>query len=89
MSAMLSMSIHNISNCANVAEHNTNSHTDCWASSANATGGSAGCAQLEKALRECMDKPRPKSGHKSNINYHLSRLYPQIKGPERRGGSLG
>lgn len=36
-----------------------------------------------------MDKPRPKSGHKSNINYHLSRLYPQIKGPERRGGSLG
>lgn len=61
----------------------------CWASSANATGGSQGCAGLEKALRECMDKPRPKSGHKSNINYHLSRLYPQIKGPERRKGSLG
>ena len=61
----------------------------CWASSANAGGQSAGCANLEKALRECMDKPKNVSGNKSNINYHLGRLYPQVAGPKRRKGSLG
>lgn len=61
----------------------------CWASSSNAGGSSAGCANLEKALRECMDKPKNVSGHKSNINYHLGRLYPQVAGPKRRKGSLG
>lgn len=83
MSAMLSMS------CYIATNRGLMLNLDCWASSANAAAGSQGCAGLEKALRECMDKPRPKTGHKSNINYHLSRLYPQIKGPERRKGSLG
>ncbi|KAJ9651357.1 40S ribosomal protein mrp10 [Neophaeococcomyces mojaviensis] len=60
----------------------------CWASSANAAN-TTGCAHLEKALRECMDKPRSTSGHKSNINYHLGRLYPQVAPPKKRKGSLG
>ncbi|KAL1297312.1 hypothetical protein AAFC00_004863 [Neodothiora populina] len=53
----------------------------CWASS----GYSAqGCAALEQQLRACMDAPKAQSNKKSTINYHLSRLYPQIVGPHKR-----
>jgi hypothetical protein len=60
--------------------------TDCWGSSSQSSGG---CAHLEKALRECMDVPRPAKGSKSSINYHLGRLFPQIRGPRKRKGSIG
>ncbi|KAK8215309.1 40S ribosomal protein mrp10 [Zalaria obscura] len=53
----------------------------CWASSGYTTQG---CAALEQQLRACMDAPRPKQQKKSTINYHLSRLYPQIIGPHKR-----
>jgi hypothetical protein len=32
-----------------------------------------------------MDEPRAKAGKKNTINYHLSRLYPKIAGPRKRG----
>lgn len=60
--------------------------TDCWGSSAQSAGG---CANLEAALRECMDAPRPAKSSKSSINYHLGRLFPQIRGPRKKGGSIG
>ena len=44
---------------------------------------------IEKALKECMDKPRPETNNKPSINYHLGRLYPKVRGPEKRKGSLG
>ncbi|GAB1731455.1 hypothetical protein KC367_g1531 [Hortaea werneckii] len=53
----------------------------CWASQ----GYSAqGCAMLEQQLRACMDARKPQETKKSNINYHLSRFYPQIVGPHKR-----
>ncbi|KAK3066627.1 40S ribosomal protein mrp10 [Teratosphaeriaceae sp. CCFEE 6253] len=53
----------------------------CWASQ----GYSAqGCAMLEQSLRACMDARKPSETKKSNINYHLSRFYPQIIGPHKR-----
>ncbi|KAI6831385.1 hypothetical protein KC333_g6832 [Hortaea werneckii] len=53
----------------------------CWASQ----GYSAqGCAMLEQQLRACMDARKPQETKKSNINYHLSRFYPQIIGPHKR-----
>ncbi|RMY90551.1 hypothetical protein D0861_03604 [Hortaea werneckii] len=55
--------------------------TGCWASQ----GYSAqGCAMLEQQLRACMDARKPQETKKSNINYHLSRFYPQIVGPHKR-----
>ncbi|KAI1611419.1 hypothetical protein EDD37DRAFT_632291 [Exophiala viscosa] len=53
---------------------------NCWAAGA-ATGG---CGHLEKALRDCMDKPRLPPKDKSTINHHLGRLYPNISGPKKR-----
>ncbi|KAF2493250.1 hypothetical protein BU16DRAFT_465031 [Lophium mytilinum] len=53
----------------------------CWASSGYSVQG---CAQLEQKLRACMDAPRPAKGKDNMINYHLSRMYPKIKGPHRR-----
>ncbi|KAF2733454.1 mitochondrial ribosomal protein 10 [Polyplosphaeria fusca] len=53
----------------------------CWASSGYSIQG---CAQLEQKLRHCMDSPRPASNAKNNINYHLSRMYPKMKGPHKR-----
>jgi len=32
----------------------------------------------------CNPQQRPASGPKNNINYHLSRMYPKIKGPHKR-----
>ncbi|KAI0505336.1 37S ribosomal protein Mrp10 [Xylaria bambusicola] len=43
----------------------------CWASAGYST---AGCAQVEQALRACMDGPRPAPPRKSEVNYHLSRF---------------
>ncbi|KAI1357963.1 37S ribosomal protein Mrp10 [Xylaria arbuscula] len=43
----------------------------CWASAGAST---AGCAQIEQALRACMDGPRPAAPRKSEVNYHLSRF---------------
>ncbi|KAF7846162.1 hypothetical protein BT93_L5050 [Corymbia citriodora subsp. variegata] len=57
----------------------------CWASSGSNPSGQ-GCAHLEKALRECMDTPKTTGTKKNNINYHLGRLYPQIRGPQRKKG---
>jgi hypothetical protein len=31
-----------------------------------------------------MDTPRPNTQKKNTINYHLSRMYPQIVGPRKR-----
>ncbi|KAM0693389.1 hypothetical protein Q7P36_006643 [Cladosporium allicinum] len=53
----------------------------CWASSGQAA---AGCANLENALRACMDSRKPTDHTKNKINQHLSRLYPQIVGPHKR-----
>ncbi|EAT86208.1 37S ribosomal protein mrp10 [Parastagonospora nodorum] len=53
----------------------------CWASSGYSVQG---CAQLEQKLRQCMDAPRDTNVKKNNINYHLSRMYPKIKGPHKR-----
>ncbi|KAH0303303.1 hypothetical protein KCU71_g10692, partial [Aureobasidium melanogenum] len=53
----------------------------CWASSGYTAQG---CAALEQQLRACMDAPKAGQTKKSSINYHLSRLYPQIIGPHKR-----
>ncbi|OBT88771.1 hypothetical protein VE02_02390 [Pseudogymnoascus sp. 03VT05] len=53
----------------------------CWASSGYSV---AGCTALETSLRVCMDTPRSKDLKKNTINYHLSRMYPQIVGPRKR-----
>ncbi|KAK1086403.1 40S ribosomal protein mrp10 [Friedmanniomyces endolithicus] len=59
----------------------TDANPCCWASQ----GYSAqGCAMLEQSLRACMDARKPTEAKKSNINYHLSRFYPQIIGPHKR-----
>ncbi|KAJ4360598.1 40S ribosomal protein mrp10 [Didymosphaeria variabile] len=55
----------------------------CWASSGQAAAAQ-GCAQLEQRLRQCMDAPRDTNPKKNNINYHLSRMYPNIVGPHKR-----
>ncbi|KAI4259252.1 MAG: hypothetical protein L6R42_004659 [Xanthoria sp. 1 TBL-2021] len=52
----------------------------CWASS----GYSAkGCMALEQSLRACMDQAKPKDQKKNTINYHLMRLYPNIRGAKK------
>ncbi|KAF2842091.1 mitochondrial ribosomal protein 10 [Patellaria atrata CBS 101060] len=53
----------------------------CWASSGY---NLAGCALLEQQLRACMDAPKPAAAKKSTINYHLSRMYPKIRGPRKQ-----
>ncbi|KAF8856850.1 mitochondrial ribosomal protein 10 [Acephala macrosclerotiorum] len=53
----------------------------CWAS---AGYNVAGCQALETQLRACMDMKRPASQKKNTINYHLSRMYPNIVGPRKR-----
>ncbi|ORY64509.1 uncharacterized protein BCR38DRAFT_343209 [Pseudomassariella vexata] len=51
----------------------------CWASAGYNT---AGCAQVETALRNCMDGPQPPKAKRNEINYHLSRMYKQVVGPK-------
>ncbi|KAF2460407.1 hypothetical protein BDY21DRAFT_369425 [Lineolata rhizophorae] len=53
----------------------------CWASSRNQYHM---CSQLENQLRVCMDTSKQAPAKKSNINYHLSRMYPQIVGPRKK-----
>ncbi|PSS24972.1 hypothetical protein M430DRAFT_133051 [Amorphotheca resinae ATCC 22711] len=53
----------------------------CWAS---AGFNVAGCQAVEAQLRACMDAPKPKTQKKNTINYHLSRMYPNIVGPRKR-----
>lgn len=43
---------------------------------------------LEQALRECMDFSKQQPPQRNDINYHLQRLYPKIKGPTKRQGVL-
>ncbi|KAH8677636.1 hypothetical protein BX600DRAFT_506659 [Xylariales sp. PMI_506] len=53
----------------------------CWAS---AGYSSAGCAQVEQALRACMDGPQPQRRGKSEINYHLTRFQERVAGTKKR-----
>ncbi|KAI1395476.1 mitochondrial ribosomal protein 10 [Hypoxylon fuscum] len=43
----------------------------CWASAGYST---AGCAQVEQALRACMDGPQPSKPRGNETNYHLARF---------------
>ncbi|ETS78981.1 hypothetical protein PFICI_08834 [Pestalotiopsis fici W106-1] len=52
----------------------------CWASAGYNT---AGCAQMEQALRACMDGPQPSGGRRSEINYHLSRFQSRVAGVKK------
>ncbi|KAI6351775.1 hypothetical protein MCOR25_009750 [Pyricularia grisea] len=52
----------------------------CWASAGYTAQG---CAALEQSLRACMDGPPAPKPKKSEINYHLSRMYPKIAGPRK------
>ncbi|RAH49043.1 mitochondrial 37S ribosomal protein mS37 [Aspergillus aculeatinus CBS 121060] len=58
----------------------------CWAS---AGGSVEGCAALEQQLRQCMDAPKPKRQGRSTINYHLMRMFPNVRGPQKKDGVLG
>ncbi|KAI1281521.1 37S ribosomal protein Mrp10 [Xylaria sp. FL0933] len=53
----------------------------CWASAGYST---AGCAQIEHALRACMDGPRPPPPRKSEVNYHLSRFKDKLTYAEKK-----
>ncbi|KAI8634424.1 37S ribosomal protein Mrp10 [Xylariaceae sp. FL1651] len=53
----------------------------CWASAGYST---AGCAQVEQALRLCMDTPRPAPSRKSEVNYHLGRFKDRLTYPEKK-----
>jgi hypothetical protein len=53
----------------------------CWASAGYST---AGCAQVEQALRACMDGPRPAPPRKSEVNYHLARFKDKLTYPEKK-----
>lgn len=67
----------------------TNKYIDCWASSASQTAsGALNCMALEQALRECMDFNKKQTPKKNDINYHLQRLFPKIRGPQKRTGVL-
>ncbi|KAI5273873.1 hypothetical protein E4T47_02922 [Aureobasidium subglaciale] len=79
MSSVLGISCRNIY-CL-VVPVLTHALSGCWASSGYTAQG---CAALEQQLRACMDAPKAASSGKSSINYHLSRLYPQIIGPHKR-----
>ncbi|RAL17244.1 mitochondrial 37S ribosomal protein mS37 [Aspergillus homomorphus CBS 101889] len=58
----------------------------CWAS-AGAT--MEGCGALEQQLRACMDAPKPKAQGRSTINYHLMRMFPNVRGPQKKESVLG
>ncbi|KAK7920903.1 hypothetical protein PG985_008925 [Apiospora marii] len=53
----------------------------CWASSGYNT---AGCAQMEQALRNCMDAPQPPPPRTNEINYHLSRFHSRVAGVKKK-----
>ncbi|KAI8947369.1 37S ribosomal protein Mrp10 [Xylaria longipes] len=53
----------------------------CWASAGYTT---AGCAQVEHALRACMDGPPPPPPRKSEVNYHLSRFKDKLTYSEKK-----
>lgn len=57
-----------------------NSVLSCWASAGYTAQG---CAAVEQSLRACMDGPPAPKAKKSEINYHLSRMYPKIVGPRK------
>ncbi|KAI1324090.1 37S ribosomal protein Mrp10 [Xylariaceae sp. FL0255] len=50
----------------------------CWASAGYST---AGCIQVEEALRQCMDGPKLPPPRRSEINYHLSRFKDKLTYP--------
>ncbi|KAI0393563.1 mitochondrial ribosomal protein 10 [Xylariaceae sp. FL0594] len=53
----------------------------CWAS----TGYSpTGCAQVEAALRACMDGPKPPQPKGSQINKHLSQFKDRVTLPAKK-----
>ncbi|KAI1506386.1 37S ribosomal protein Mrp10 [Biscogniauxia marginata] len=53
----------------------------CWASAGYTT---TGCAQIEQALRNCMDSPRPPPPKGSAINYHLGRFKDRLTYPAKK-----
>ncbi|KAI1136779.1 mitochondrial ribosomal protein 10 [Hypoxylon sp. FL0543] len=53
----------------------------CWASAGYST---AGCAQVEQALRACMDGPPPARPRRNEINYHLARFKDKLTYPEKK-----
>ncbi|KAI0181569.1 mitochondrial ribosomal protein 10 [Hypoxylon sp. FL1284] len=53
----------------------------CWASAGYST---AGCAQIEQALRDCMDGPKPTKPKSNEINYHLSRFKDKLTYPQKK-----
>lgn len=53
----------------------------CWASSGYNT---AGCLQVELALRACMDAPPPQQPKASEINYHLGRFQNRVAGKRKQ-----
>ncbi|KAI1411196.1 mitochondrial ribosomal protein 10 [Hypoxylon sp. FL1857] len=53
----------------------------CWASAGYST---TGCAQVEQALRACMDGPQPSKRRGSEINYHLARFKDKLTYQERK-----
>ncbi|KAI5863548.1 mitochondrial ribosomal protein 10 [Durotheca rogersii] len=53
----------------------------CWASAGHST---AGCAQIENALRECMDGPQPSRPKGNEINFHLARFKDRLTYPARK-----
>lgn len=55
--------------------------TGCWASSGYNT---AGCLQVELALRACMDAPPPQQPKASEINYHLGRFQNRVAGKRKQ-----
>jgi len=50
----------------------------CWASAGYSTSS---CAQVEQALRECMDQPKAAKPRSSEVNYHLSRFQDRVSQP--------
>ncbi|KAI0113573.1 37S ribosomal protein Mrp10 [Nemania sp. FL0031] len=53
----------------------------CWASAGYST---AGCAQVEQALRACMDGPQPSAPRSSEVNYHLGRFKDRVTFPAKK-----
>ncbi|KAI1164781.1 37S ribosomal protein Mrp10 [Nemania serpens] len=53
----------------------------CWASAGYNT---AGCAQVEQALRACMDGPPAPVPRRNEINYHLARFKEKVIFPAKK-----
>ncbi|KAL7624100.1 40S ribosomal protein mrp10 [Parahypoxylon ruwenzoriense] len=53
----------------------------CWASTGYST---AGCSQVEQALRQCMDGPQPSRPRGNEINYHLARFKDKLTFPAKK-----